>query len=226
MPRRISQDTSGFALIEMLCAVILLGILFVLTLKGTVLVDTMRAFMVGYKLEQFQSRILLYSGNHNYLPGDDPSAVRKFGRVPALTIVQGSTVSYTGDERINGKLSDALNPNGEQFMAWRDLRYAGLLEGDPELVGTSAQPENPFGGIYGFDEGNLGHNTNTLCATRIPGRAAELIDQRLDDGVIDQGRVRGTSNYDPANAFNHFESPDSHPYDVDKQYIICLPITP
>jgi hypothetical protein len=111
-------------------------------------------------------------------------------------------------------------------MAWRDLRYAGLVKGDPKWAGESAAPENPFGGIYGFDEGNLGQSGGSLCATRVPGRAAQIIDRNMDDGVINKGRVVATSLYDVVGAHNHFNAPDSAPYDYAKQYIICVPILP
>tara|TARA_R110000868_G_scaffold53617_4_gene168001 strand:- start:1657 stop:1923 length:267 start_codon:yes stop_codon:yes gene_type:complete len=87
-------------------------------------------------------------------------------------------------------------------------------------------PENPFGGVYGFDEGNLGQSSGSLCTTRIPGRAAQMIDDRMDDGIINRGKVVATSRYDAVEAKNHFDAPDFEPYDFEKEYIICAPILP
>lgn len=198
----------------------------ILTLRGTALIDTMRAFIVSYQIQQIQSRVVVYDAEFGALPGDDPAAARRFALPNPVSIMGGADVSFTSDGQINGFLSDSLSPNSEQYMAWRHLRAAGLLDGDPKLAGASAAPENPFGGIYGFDEGNLGQKAGSLCLTKVPGRAAEIIDKRLDDGVINKGRVVATSKYDPVVAHNHFDAPDSAPYDYEKQYIVCAPLLP
>jgi hypothetical protein len=215
----------GFSGLEVATAVIILGIVFAMAMKGTALVEAMRAFLAAYQIQNYQYRVFTYQAQFNHLPGDDPMAPRRFNRERSVFMDSGVPVTFNGDLKLDGKLSDALNPLGEQFMAWRDLRYAGM-EGDPLVPGASAMPENPFGGVYGFDQGNLGQKNGSLCATRVPGRAAEMIDHRLDDGVIDKGRVVATSRYDAATAANHFDAPDSQPYDVEKEYIICVPLLP
>ncbi len=136
-----------------------------------------------------------------------------------------SSVSLAGNGKIDGLLDDPGNASGEQYMAWRDLRSAGLVEGDPTLLGQSARPENFFDGDFGFAENNLGLE-QVLCLTRVPGRDAELIDKRLDDGSVSTGRLRGTSRWDPVYAKNQFDAPDTAPYDPEKTYIICLPSLP
>ncbi len=216
----------GFGVIELAIAMVILGIVFVMTLKAGVLVDSIRAVMVTYQIQSIQNRILVYRADYAAFPGDDPRAARRFGRENAMFLRQNAVVSFVGDDKIDGKLSDALSPNGEQFMAWRDLRYAGAWPGDPKTPGLSALPENPFGGVYGFDEGNLGQTKGSICATRIPGHAAAMIDDRLDDGLPDKGAVVATSRYDSSIALNHFDEPDSQPYSVEKEYIICAPLMP
>jgi hypothetical protein len=215
----------GFGVVELAVCMIILGIGFVLTFKGFVLVDSIRAFVASYQIQQFQNRVLTYQTEYRALPGDDPSASKRFKREEAIFIQNGAVVSLKGDGKLDGKLSDALNASGEQFMAWRDLRYAGL-EGDPALAGVSAMPENPFGGAIGFDEGNLGQKAASICLTRVPGRAAQIIDHRLDDGAISKGNIVATSKYDPAGVFNHFDAPDSEPYNFEKEYILCAPLLP
>ncbi|MEQ9449710.1 MAG: hypothetical protein RLN70_12535, partial [Rhodospirillaceae bacterium] len=206
--------------------IIILGAIFAMTLKGAALVETMRGVMVSYQMQHFRDRVMVYQTNHGQLPGDDTNAPRRYGRERTTRLQFGAPVSETGNTRIDGFFWDPQNANGEPFMVWRDLRYAGLVDGDPSLVGLSAMPENPFGGVYGFDEGNLGQTGGSLCATRIPGRAAQMIDDRMDDGIINQGEVVATSRYDPVDAMNHFDAPDSEPYDFEKEYIICAPMLP
>ncbi len=216
----------GFSIIELSMTIFILGIVFAMTLKGKDLVENMRAFIVSYQISQFQNSVFAYQSSHGALPGDDTRAAQRFGREAAMFLINGSAVTMIGNSRIDGLLSDALRANGENFMAWRDLRYAGAVDGDPAVAGASAMPENPFGGVYGFDEGNLGQREGSLCVTRVPGRAAQMIDDRMDDGIINHGKVVATSRYDAVEAKNHFDAPDSEPYDFEKEYIICAPILP
>lgn len=215
----------GMSIIELTMTVIVLGITFVFALKGSVLVDNMRAFMTQNKIQHLQNRIFLYQAQFNSLPGDDPQAGRRW-RIPEAVIRVGDAFANSrGDGRVQGDFFDSLAPNGEQFMAWRHLRRAGLLDGDPEAVGLSALPENAYGGVIGLDEGNLGQKVGSMCTTRIPGAGALRIDKALDDGVINTGLVVGTSRYS-VEENNHFSAPDSEPYNLEKEYIICVPIFP
>lgn len=222
---RATAKAAGFTIIEMATVIIILGAVFLMTLKGRDFLQVVQAYMAGYQIQQYQARILAYEGEYRALPGDDINAPRRYGRDNAVFIKFGAVVTTAGDNKIDGALFDVTNPNGENFMVWRDLRYAGAVGGDPSLAGSSAMPPNPFGGVFGIDEGNLGQETASLCATRVPGRAAEIMDNRLDDGVINTGRVVATARYDVA-VFNHFDEPDDAPYDYEKQYIICAPIFP
>jgi prepilin-type N-terminal cleavage/methylation domain-containing protein len=217
--------TRGFSIIEMCVAIILLGIAFMLTLKGRALIDNMRALMAGYEAQMYQTKVELYISEFHYPPGDDPVAPNRYGRPESITIYLGTPVSLAGNFKLNGLLTDPLNATGEQYMAWRDLRYAHLISGDEKLSGESASPENPFGGVFGFDEGNLGQTGGSLCLTKVPGRAAELIDKRLDDGVVNTGKVVATSKFS-LNEHNHFAAPDLEPYDYAKTYIVCMPMLP
>jgi hypothetical protein len=225
MAFRRNEIERGFSFVEMAVVIVVLGAVFILTLKGAALIDVMKALMAGYRAQQLQVQVEAYAAEHHYLPGDDPTAPGRFGRPEAITIVSGATVSTVANDRIDGFLTDPLNANGEQYMAWRDLRYDHRLAGDPALAGESAMPENPFGGAYGFDEGNLGQKDGSLCLTKVPGRAAELIDKRLDDGIINKGKVVATSKFS-LDEHNHFPAPDSAPYDYAKTYIVCMPIRP
>jgi hypothetical protein len=222
-----NQKTSrGFSIIELASTVIILGAIFIMTLKGSAIVTTMRAVVASYKLAQYQGLLKFYQAEYDALPGDDPRAPQRFGRPDAIFFLEGAPISSVDNNKIDGKLTDSLSPNGEQFMAWRDLRSARLIDGDPKIAGGAAMTDNPFGGVYGLDEGNLGQTGGSLCLTRVPGRAAEIIDKRIDDGVINKGKVVATSRFDPAVALNHFDAPDSEPYNLDKEYIICAPMLP
>ena len=219
-------STGGFGAIELVVVVIILGGIFLLTLKGTNLVAPMRARVTEQQILQYQSAILHYQVDFNALPGDDAGAPSRWGRDESLFNIYGlASVSFAGDGKIQGLFDDPSNASGEQYMAWSDLRSGGYVEGDSTLVGQSARPENLYGGVYGLAEDNLGLQ-QVLCLTKVPGRDAELIDKALDDGKISTGHIVATSQWDPVVANNHFSAPDTAAYDPEKTYLICLPALP
>jgi hypothetical protein len=224
---RLKGDSTsrGMNVVELAAALVLIGIILLLTLRGGAALESMRAYVAVRQIESFQGAVMTYQAEYGSLPGDDPVAPRRYVRAPALASIAGVQASLAGNGILDGKLYDPLTPNGEQYMAWRDLRYFGAVEGDPKVEGASAMPENPFNGFYGFDAGNLGQTKPSLCATRVPGRAAQIIDNRLDDGKIASGDMVATSKFSVADN-QHFESPDTEPYNVEKEYIICLPMVP
>ncbi len=212
--------------IELAFTISILGLMMYFALRGEALVQSMRGLAVSYELQQYQRLVLSYQANFGELPGDDELGPKKWRREPTLTTISDDVLASTaGDGKINGKLYDIGNPSGEQFAVWRDLRFAGMVDGDPQFEGASALPENPFGGFYAFDEGNLGQRGGSLCATKVPGSAALQIDTRIDDGKINEGLVVATSKFSVEQK-NHFDTPDTEPYNVEKEYIICLPMLP
>jgi hypothetical protein len=227
MARRfsITRTSAGFSFVEMAVAIVLLGIAMVLTMRGAAMVDFFRAFVTANRLQQIQHNVFVYSATYNAIPGDDPTAPYRYKREPAIFITDGRAVVTSDNSVIDGKLSDFANITGEHLMAWRDLRYAKLIDGDPKVIGFASLPENPFGGIYGFDGGNLGQKNGSICATKIPGAAAQAIDERLDDGRINGGKVVGTAKF-AMDVYNNFAAPDTEPYNVEKEYIICVPLLP
>jgi prepilin-type N-terminal cleavage/methylation domain-containing protein len=215
----------GFALIEFVVVIVVLGVIFLMTMKGAEMVTTMRAVVTSHQIAQIQTKVAVYQNDYRALPGDDPRGEVRYKHGGARGLENRVLVNRTGNDQIDGHLSDYSSPDAEPFMAWRDLRYAGKLDGDPTLQGIAALPENPFGGFYGFDAGNLGQKRGSLCATKVPGRAALLIDEKIDDGRINTGKMVATSKFS-VEENNHFDAPDVEPYNVEKEYIICVPMLP
>ncbi|MBL8642492.1 MAG: hypothetical protein JNK21_01055 [Rhodospirillaceae bacterium] len=216
----------GMTVIELAFTISIVGLMMFFALKGKDVIEGMRSVAVMYEMEQYQRLIVGYQDTYDELPGDDPRSPNRWNRPSALTVVTETvTASLAGNSKLDGKLYEVGNPGGEQFAAWRDLRFSGALEGDPKFEGTSALPENPFGGFYGLDEGNLGQKEGSLCATRIPGRAAQRIDAKMDDGRINSGKVVATSKFSIEDR-HHFPAPDTEPYNIEKEYIICIPMMP
>lgn len=221
----VRAASRGFSFIEFATAIIVLGIVFIAVLRGSEILVPLRALVTAQDMEQLLAKIARYREAYGALPGEDPRAVVRFGRPPSLFVRDRIGFSLQGNFVIDGRLWEVGSPEGEQFMAWSDLRRAGLLDGDPTLVGLSSMPEHPLGGVFGLDQGNLGQKGGSLCATRIPGRAAEMIDKKYDDGLIDKGRIVATSKYSVEEE-NHFNAPDAAPYNIEKEYIICSQLPP
>lgn len=221
---KFSAASRGFSGMELTITLIVLGMIFLMTLKGAAGILAMRAWVLTHQIQGYQSAVMQYISDRTALPGDDVRAPGD-GRQPSLFMLGGPPVSFAGDGKIDGDLDDPQSPLGEQYLAWQDLRRGEYVEGDPTLVGQSARPENMFGGVFGFAADQLGLN-QVLCLTKIPGEVAASIDRKMDDGNVATGRLRGTSQWDPVDSHNHFTAPDTTPYDPSKTYIICLPYQP
>lgn len=221
---RRGPASRGFGAVELIVNIFLIGVVIVMILKGQAGVDYAGGFFTALRIEQVQLLVYQYREDHSFLPGDDPLAPRRFRRERALTRDQFDRFADLTDSGvINGRFLDPDNPEGEHYMAWRDLRSARLIDGDPAVTGVDAMPSNLFGGVYGFDGGNLGMSSGSLCLTRVPGRSAEIIDSQLDDGVIDTGNVRATarSGTEAEASGYHFDEADSGPYNPDTRYMLC-----
>ncbi|NKB44859.1 MAG: hypothetical protein GKS03_11340 [Alphaproteobacteria bacterium] len=222
--RSLIRSNSGFGGVELIINIVLIGIVFLLLLKAEEGIDYVGGVFTARRVETTQLLIFSYREDHSFLPGDDPLAPRRFRRDQARTRnASGNYADLTDNNVIDGYLLDGENILGEQFTAWRDMRFSGKIDGDPSLEGLAALPSNLFGGIYGLDSGNLGMEDGSLCLSNLPGLTAEVIDKELDDGVISTGNVVATARLPeiPDDAWGHYDEPDSEPYDPDKRYLLC-----
>lgn len=218
------RGARGFGGVELLINVALIGIVFLLLMRAQTGIDYIAGTFYARQIEQVQLQVFAYREKHSFLPGDDPLAPRRFRRDDALTrLPSGNIRDLTDNSVIDGYLLDPDNPRGEHFMAWRDMRYALMWDGDPELEGLEALPRHVLGGVFGFDSGNLGMEDGSLCMTNLPGLTAEVIDEALDDGVINTGLVVATSRLPeiPDDDWGRYDEPDSEPYNPELRYLLC-----
>ncbi|MBI5056735.1 MAG: prepilin-type N-terminal cleavage/methylation domain-containing protein [Nitrospirae bacterium] len=177
----------GFTLIELSIVMIIIGLLIGAVLKGQAMIDDAKNKRLMNDLQGISAAYFTYYDRYNTLPGDDTSA-RGWG------IGTGD-----GDGLIEGTIGPV--PAGESQRAWRALRNAGLLAGDPATTGAAALPSHPFNGRYGVLNRNFGTaigTRNFIQATGIPGRIAEIVDIKFDDGVYTSGTVQASAAYTTA----------------------------
>jgi prepilin-type N-terminal cleavage/methylation domain-containing protein len=184
---------SGFTLVEVSIVLVVIGLLIGSVLVAVNIMQNARITSAVTTLQSIQSAVSTYNQNYGAVPGDDAQAVAHVGAAVSgggnsLIGAAGATPTQTFDTADNA----AGNGAGESRLVWSHLRGAGLIRGQ---VTDYTPPGNPFGGIFGIQNGAFTTNgiatgTNVVCASNVAGDAAVIIDQRLDDGVATTGNIR------------------------------------
>ena len=92
---------------------------------------------------------------------------------------------------------------------------AGLIAGGANDLN---RPTNAFGGQIGIQEGSLGMVGQITIFGNIDGGIARILDGRMDDGVINTGRVRAELVSGGANIMDAGNTPASVGYDDGDSY--------
>lgn len=173
--------TSGFTLVELSIVLVIIGLIIGGVLTGRQIMENAQITNAVNSIQAFEAQFQTYMQNYNAMPGDDANGLSRF----SLTGTAGN-----GDGTLNGDF-DSQTASDETRLVWQELRAAGLVK---QISGAdqTLQPANPFGGIYGYQHGAFsgGITTNVLCLSDVPSDAAQAIDSRLDDGVINAGTVQ------------------------------------
>lgn len=212
-----SRHDAGFTLVELSIVLVVIGLLIGSVLVALTIIQNARVTSAVSTLQSIQSAVSTYSQNFSAQPGDDKTATTRFpsSNVPANGGGDGtigtSTLTKSFD---NATAGTGGNGAAESALVWSHLRAAGLIKGE----GSQATPAaNPFGGVFGVQNGafttdGIALGTNVVCASKVPGTSARIIDQRLDDGVATTGIVRGGTDVTAAAAA----------YDDTSSFIVCM----
>lgn len=218
-PLRTARARRAFTLVELSIVLVIIGLIIGGVLTGQQIIQNARINNAVNGIQAYQAQYQTYAQNYGSPPGDDPSALTRF---PSLT--QISNVSNgNGDGVIGTSTSfDTTSTTGtaaESLSIWAHLRAAGLVKNQVTNGTTAIQPPNPFGGIYGFQNGAFGVFTTTvLCMNKVAAGAAQAIDARLDDGAPDAGSIQGT-------VYTGVGKSDAAPattYSNDNTYTVCV----
>lgn len=178
----------GFSLVEAAIVLVIIALILGAVLQGRALIGSAEYKSLKDQVGSYRSAFDTFRDRFNALPGDFADANDRLG----LTGANGGG---------NGVIDDgpSCDASGEEScLAWRHLRAADLLEGDPGVAGTGASPEHPYESVVsGFftgdhlGNGDFGHK---LLILDLPVEVARQLDDDLDDGVCNDGRVSGRSD--------------------------------
>jgi prepilin-type N-terminal cleavage/methylation domain-containing protein len=206
---RKKPTSSGFTLVELSIVLVIIGLIIGGVLSGRQIMENAEVTNALNSIQAYEAQFQTYTQNYGAMPGDDPSAQTHFpdAGIPSEVAVSAGTLQGA---------FDSTTTNDETRLLWADLRAAGLVKGTGN---NTAQPANPFGGIYGFQHGALGITTNVLCLSNVPGDAAVAIDSRLDDGNSATGAVQSilTSSGEPTAG-----ATPAATYDSSQTYTMCV----
>jgi len=212
MSRKTEQ---GFTLVEISIVLVIIGLIIGGVLTGQQIIENARITNAVNAIQAYEAAFQSYSQNYGVLPGNDPSATHRFSGSSNVPAANGS-----GNGIIAG-IFDSTTATDESRLVWADLRAAGLVKNQITAGSTAVQPPNPWGGIYGFQNGAFGiFTTPVLCLNDVPTDAAQMLDTRLDDGNSDSGSVQASST--SATAKPDASSATSSGYAAGNTYTVCI----
>jgi len=213
-----ARKQRGFTLIEIAIVLVIIGLLVGGILQGQELIENSRVKQAVRDMNSVAAAVFSYQDRYGSTPGDD-------GPIATLTARGGNWTSVTaGDNDGNLEVILAATWSGvtESGAFWQQLKSSGFLTGNPTDTAAAALPNNGWGGLIGVTTADMGGGLvgTKVCESQVPGSSAIAIDNSLDDGLGDTGRVRATLgvggvNTDPTNVTL------VAPYSEDDVYTIC-----
>lgn len=179
-----NRKSDGFTLVEMAIVLVIGGLILGTVLKGQTMIETFKLQRLMTDLKSIHIAYITYLNMYNALPGDDARD-------------HGWTGIRAGDN--NGWIDNTRSQNeNEAHGAWRALRWAGILNGDPGAVGNAVLPDTPYGGKYYFGNRYFGARIgkrNCVEVFNMAGNLAESVDIKFDDGIFDSGIITASKKY-------------------------------
>lgn len=218
-----SRFNSGFTLVELAIALMVIGLLIAGVLKGQELVENARVTQMVRQMDSYQTAMLSFQSIYSAVPGDMQNPGNRIVGCNVspcnLSGDNGGTVGVTSTTGFNA-ISTVLAAENRIF--WVHLAKAGLITGmNADYSGTPLEagvdyPQTPFKGFFqiqhqnatspvGINAGtrrghylisNLIFNTHSAATTNhvLTCPIAVQIDRKMDDGLPRSGDVRAISS--------------------------------
>ncbi len=195
--KHISRCHSGFTLIEVALALVVVALLIGGVLKGWQMVQSSRVRTIASTATSVQSAYFAFNDRYGHVAGD-------WNAADAAKAI-GGTVNGGGDD--SGHLeSTPADPWTEPNAFWEQLAKAGFIRGvflglpgtEPTLNNNLAplnvlQRPILIGRTPDF-EGATAPRRHIIVGRGVPVALLQELDTKLDDGVANTGKVRATVN--------------------------------
>ncbi len=191
----------GFTLVEIAIVLVIVGLLIGGVLKGQEMITNAKLKRLESDNAGIAAAMFSYQDRYLQLPGDDDGALARFDAYTA------AGADGDGDGGIGG--GDDWSTATEDVSAWDEtidaqetqkffahLRAAGLISG---VATDSSRPTNAYGGRIGVQNTALGIAGTVTVFGTIEGPIAKILENRLDDGKPNEGRVQAVETNDSLN---------------------------
>ncbi len=221
------QHNKGFTLVEIAIVLVIVGLLIGGVLKGQEMITNAKLKRIESDNAGLAAAMFSYQDRYLQLPGDDSGAGGRFDIYANDTNLKtgangngDGVIDGTWDKVIQGANwqdeSTALQtPPQESSKFFGHLRAAGLIPGGGGADAT--RPTNAYGGLIGIQNGSLKIAGHVNIFGQIEGAIARILESRLDDGLLDDGRIQSnlvTNKMDPNSTY----STTDHKYSESSRY--------
>ncbi|MDP3356542.1 MAG: prepilin-type N-terminal cleavage/methylation domain-containing protein [Polaromonas sp.] len=182
------KKQGGFTLVEIAIVLVIVGLLLAGVLKGQELIENSKIKNMAKDMDAVSASILSYRDRYRAIPGDEAgNTTTLYGW--AANVGGGNNDGLIGAASVDPFVTNA----GENVNAFRAMRYAGFLGGNPADAAAAARPGHSAGGNVGLGNTLYGMSGNVVCLNNLTGKFAGALDRLIDDGVNTTGIVRSST---------------------------------
>ncbi len=128
----MTARTGGFTLIELSIVLVIIGLTVGGILTGQSLIRSAEVNSIISDIEKLKTAIYTFRTKYNALPGDMNNAQSFWGAVSDCRVAQttAATCNGNGDGYVTSNGSASATSGYEDFMLWKHLANAGLIQGN------------------------------------------------------------------------------------------------
>lgn len=237
MSSKTKHISSAFSLTELAVVLTIIAIISGAVITGNKLISQSKQAKLIQEINKYKSAIQSFRTEYQAIPGDFRQATDFFGTYDAESNPTGA-INGDGDGFID---SATYSFREEPLKIWHHLELAELTQEvfDRDLIDTSSGtivPGEDVPKIQGFDNVGLVYasgdyfmigkqrSSDNPVISALTTTEAWSIDRKIDDGIQDDGQVRGVSsrrNTSDTLANYCDDSVDASLYDLNEKDIVC-----